>query len=269
MVVISFSKYEGCGNDFIMIDNRNSSFNSTGCIQHLCNRQQGIGADGLILLENSRNADFRMRIFNPDGNEAEMCGNGARCLIKFIQELGISQEQYQIETMHKTLTAYPRSGLIRLTMGNPFDVRLNLSLVIENITYVVHHIDTGVPHLILFSPDYKSFPLSTLGAKFRNHPQFSPKGVNFNIATVTPSGEIFIRTYERGVEGETLACGTGCTAAAIAAALLYKLPSPITVHNQVGNLEIAFDVEKGEPVNVTMTGPATKTFSGTVSTLGF
>ena len=268
MALIPFSKYEGCGNDFIMIDNRNPSFlTQKEDIIHFCHRQLGIGADGLILLEGSRHADFRMRIFNSDGIEAEMCGNGARCLIKFIQELGILQEQYQIETMHKTLTASSQGDLISMTMGKPANIQLGISLELEDKelkTYTVHYIDTGVPHLILFTPDYESFPLSTLGAKFGNHPRFSPIGTNFNVATVTPDGEIFNRTFERGVEAETLACGTGCTAVALVAALLHKLPSPVRVHNRVGYLEIAFDIEKDKPVNVTMTGPAAKTFSGII-----
>ncbi len=267
MLLRPFSKYEGCGNDFILMDNRQPSYLNLKKekIVQLCHRQLGIGADGLILLEDSVTADFRMRIFNADGGETEMCGNGIRCLIKFIVELGLSLTSYQIETMHRTLSCTLKEDSIAIAMGNPIDIQLGLQLTIDKTEFTVHHINTGVPHLVLFVTDAKNFPLSDLGPKFRHHPHF-PKGVNFNVATVLPEGDcIFNRTFERGVENETLACGTGCTAVALVSTLLKMTNPPVKVKTHADILEITFDIENSKPVNVTMTGPATKTFSGYVN----
>jgi diaminopimelate epimerase len=233
-------------------------------IPQLCHRQHGIGADGLILVEESSQADFRMRIFNADGTEAEMCGNGVRCCVKFIQELGIVSQQYCIETMHRLLTAKPIGELVAVGMGDPVDMQWHIPINVGATTYIVHHMDTGVPHLILFDSETDKFPLGQLGGHFRYHEAFMPKGANFNVASITAQGEIINRTYERGVEAETLACGTGCTAVALAAHQVHGLPSPIKVHTRAGELSISFDIEKDHAINVTMTGPADKIFAGTV-----
>lgn len=263
MALIPFSKYEGCGNDFIFIDNRQCPLHfGKENITHLCHRQLGIGADGVILLEESVRADFCMRIFNADGGEAEMCGNGARCCIKYLQELGIDQSIYYLEIMGKILMGWQQNNLITINMGSVTDIRWNIPLVVEGQSYTVHHLDTGVPHIVLFCDDHEIFPLSALGPQFRHHPHFSPKGANFNVAKISSQGEIFIRTFERGVEAETLACGTGCTAAAIAAAIQHQVCSPIKVHTLAGHIIIEFEIKNHQLLNITMTGPAAKTFSG-------
>lgn len=262
---IEFSKYSGCGNDFILIDNRSNFFpaNQPACIQELCTRRTGIGADGVILLENSLHSDFRMRIFNADGSEAEMCGNGLRCLMKFIQEQGFTSAHCVVETFLRPLKVRAVDAFVTVEMGEPFDFRWDIPLSIDGSFYKVHHINTGVPHLIYFTDALEAFPLDKLGPKFRHHPFFAPQGANFNVVQVLPEGELQVRTFERGVEGETLACGTGCVAAALAANHLFNLPTPIKVSPRSKEpLLIHFTVKEGTVQNLTMTGPAIKTFSG-------
>jgi len=262
---LPFSKYQGCGNDFILIDNRSLFFpvNNLQFIQHLCQRDKGIGADGVVLLENDSEADFRMRIFNADGNEAEMCGNGIRCLMKFIQELGFKQNKYKIATLLRPLTVEIDGDLVSVEMGVPLEMKWDIPLNIDGIPYIVHYINTGVPHVILFVQYLQNINLNQLGPKFRHHPLFGPKGANFNIAHVLPTGEIWNRTYERGVETETRACGTGCTAVAIAANKIKNLQPPIKVRTlSLDVLEINFKLVDGLPCDTVMKGPATKVFQG-------
>lgn len=265
MISFEFSKYSGCGNDFILIDNRSAFFNTQNAplIQRLCARRTGIGADGVIFLENSRQYDFKMRIFNADGYEAEMCGNGIRCLMKFIQDCGIRKSTCTIETFLRPLQVSLAGELVSVEMGSPFDFRWDLDVEIEGQVYRVHHINTGVPHLIHFCEDIDQFELASMGPKFRHHHQFAPQGANMNVVQLMPNGELHNRTFERGVEQETLACGTGCTAAAIAAHKIFGLPSPITVHTlSEESLKITFAEENGAVVGLTQTGPAIKIFQG-------
>lgn len=268
---ISFSKYAGCGNDFIIFDNRTLFFpsNHDQLIKNLCDRSKGIGADGVILLENSLSADFKMRIFNADGSEAEMCGNGIRCLLKYIRELGFTHQSYTIETMKSNRIVEFCYQDVRVEMGSPTDLIWNIPLPIENKTLVVHHLNTGVPHTILFVKDITLIPLDHLGPQIRYHPFFLPKGTNVNVASLSGSSEIHLRTYERGVEGETLACGTGATATALAAAKLYGLESPISVQTRSGeSILISFYLQNEQFHSVKMSGNAIFQFRGKID-LGF
>jgi diaminopimelate epimerase len=233
-ILSSFTKYSGCGNDFILIDNREKIFpseNST-LICRLCHRSFGIGADGVILLENSPLADFRMRIFNADSSEAEMCGNGVRCLLKFIQKLGFQKKSYLIEAMHQNVIASFSGDLVSVTMPRPKNEQWWLTLRVDSQPMMLHSIDTGVPHVVIFVDDIKANSLMAIAPKIRFHPYFAPKGTNVNFAATLPSGEIAVRTYERGVEQETLACGTGAVAVALAAVKIYGHTSPIKIHTQ-------------------------------------
>lgn len=260
-----FSKYSGCGNDFILIDNRNGIFDPhPNLIQTLCARRTGIGADGIILLENSLHSDFRMRIYNSDGYEAEMCGNGIRCLMKFIQECGIHKNNCTIETFLRPLEVSLEKDLVSVQMGAPFDYRWNVHLAIDGNSYLVHHINTGVPHIVLFTDDFENFNLPQLGPKFRFHESFAPQGANMNIAQLSKEGFLLNRTFERGVEQETLACGTGCVAAALAANRILGLPSPIRVKTRSEEiLEISFKMDNESQLsNLVMKGPANRIFSG-------
>lgn len=261
-----FAKYVGCGNDFIFFDNRTKLFPSHNkpLIQRLCHRQAGIGADGIILLDTSSKADFSMRIFNADGSEAEMCGNGIRCLMRYLQHLNQNASQYKIETLQRLLTIAHNGPDIRVEMGKPSQIKWNIPLQIKDQHYQVHHLDTGVPHIVLFVKNIIDFDLSHIGPIIRHHSLFSPKGTNVNIVQVE-SDHLKIRTYERGVEAETLACGTGATAAALAAAHQYKLKSPIIVQTALQDeLTIGFQLKDEQFSAVTMSGPAHRTYQGTV-----
>jgi diaminopimelate epimerase len=270
---IPFSKYNGCGNDFILIDNRESLFpeQNREFIRHLCHRGQGVGANGVILLQNSLHADLSMRIFNSDGTEAEMCGNGVRCLVKFAEELGIKKQRYSIETMHSRHVATVLNDKIAVTMAPSTDFQWHIPITINATIYNIHHLNTGVPHLVWFyeSADdsdewelLKKVDLAFLGPRLRNHPLFKPQGANVNVAFIAFNGEIYNRTFERGVESETLSCGTGCTAVALAAAKIKGISSPITVHSHGGTLEVSFSWKGGALTDVELIGTASYEFSG-------
>ncbi len=266
-MLFPFSKYEGCGNDFVLFDNRSKVFPEPHQeeVRRLCHRQQGIGADGVVLLEESDQADFRMRIFNADGSEAEMCGNGIRCLMKFIHELGIGSVSCAIETMYRRLSVEVNKEGVCVEMGGPTGVRWNVPLTIESTPFTLHLLNTGVPHAVLFVDDIEAFDLAYWGPRVRNHSSFHPQGTNFNVATLLVDGEMALRTYERGVEGETLACGTGATAAALAAAYLANQPSPIAVKTRSNEiLTIAFSLQGKKFTEVSMTGPANLIYRGEV-----
>jgi diaminopimelate epimerase len=263
MTTFSFSKYSGCGNDFILIDNRSKTFPlDTLIVQKLCERNEGIGADGIILIENSNVADYRVRIFNSDGSEAEMCGNGMRCYGKFLQELKIPGEKFRIEAKEREVTIDLIDEQVKIGMGKVSQLQLDLKITIDDTPTSVDFIDTGVPHAVQFVKDIQTVDLLSLGPKVRYHPHFQPKGTNYNVAAVVDS-EIWMRTYERGVENETLACGTGATAVALAASRRYGISSPISIHTRSGEiLEIGFVWDGGTPNQVTSRGPAKLIFRG-------
>lgn len=268
MPKLHFSKYTGCGNDFILINNIDLKLSDQDgdLFTEWCDRHFGIGADGVVLLEKSQSADFSMRIWNPDGSEAEMCGNGLRCLIKFIVDQGYPEQSYRIETKFAVHQSYYSQNGITVCMGTPKDILWDMHAVIDNENHIFHYMDTGVPHTVSFVEDSKKCDLAKFGPKVRSHPIFGKRGTNVNIASVDQEkGVITLRTFERGVEGETLACGTGVTAAALAAAYKFKMKSPIKVSVQSQDtLEVAFKEEDNQFHSVTMTGPALHIFDGTI-----
>lgn len=260
-----FSKYVGSGNDFILIDNRDLSFPSSDhlFISKLCHRQFGIGADGLMLLENSKLADFKMRIFNADGFEAEMCGNGIRCFFKFLHECKELNPSYLIETKEAKIQVTEDGELISVAMQDPFDMRWNLNVEIDSKKINLHYLNTGVPHVVVFVDSIQDSYLSELAPALRFHEAFSPKGTNVNFAVITGENTLTIRTYERGVEAETLGCGTGATASAIAAAYTEGLQLPITVKTKSNEeLKIHSVIDESTIKDVTMTGPALFVYRG-------
>lgn len=263
-----FAKYVGCGNDFIFFDHRDPFFPSENktLIQNLCHRQKGIGADGIVLLENSVQADYKMRIFNADGSEAEMCGNGIRCLMRFLEHLGLSNSSYKIEVANRILHLTHQGSHINVNMGEPTDLRWNILIEYKHINYRVHYLNTGVPHVVLFVDHIDEINLAELGPYLRYHKAFAPQGTNVNIAECLPNQILKIRTYERGVEGETLACGTGATAVALAAHYQYQYSSPIRIETRLGEfLTISFQSDENNFSHVLMAGPASRTFQGTIS----
>jgi diaminopimelate epimerase len=271
-MLLNFYKMNGAGNDFIVIDNRDLSIQlDAETIEALCDRHRGIGADGLLAVEPAeKGADFKFRYYNADGGEAEMCGNGARCFGRFTAHLGEeTPDRVTFETIAGTLAAEMIGENVRIAMSEPKDLRLDTGVTIPGLDATLHFVNTGVPHVVAFVPGGESFEeldVFTHGRAIRRHEAFAPAGANANFATVLAPGHIEIRTYERGVEDETLACGTGMVACALIHHLLTGAPSPITVDVAGGDtLEIGFE-KTGERSfsNVTLTGPADFVFEGEV-----
>lgn len=265
--MLSFTKMNGAGNDFVMVDNRSGKFALEGDrIARLCNRHRGVGADGLIAAEapSSASAHLRMRYFNADGGEAEMCGNGARCFARFgARLLGVS-DSLAFETLAGTLTAALHGDQVQLAMSTPHGTALGTHLAVAGEELVVHFLNTGVPHAVVFREDLAATNVRQLGAALRYHTHFAPKGTNANFAAIQPDGSLELRTYERGVEDETLACGTGVVAAALLHHLLQGAPSPVAVKVRGGDtLSVHFERTAETFQTVTLTGPADFVFDGT------
>ncbi len=244
MQKLSFYKMSGSGNDFIMIDNRGARLDvePATLAQRLCRRAISVGADGLILVEPSSKADFRMRIFNADGSEAEMCGNGGRCVARFAEILGIAGPRMAFETLAGVIRAEVSGAQVKLQLSQPRDLSLRQSIDVDGVVQQVHSINTGVPHAILFCSDLEEVAVRELGRQIRFHPAFGPAGTNADFVTVRDPHSLAIRTYERGVEDETLACGTGVVASALVAAALGLVSSPVQVRVRGGEtLTVYFD----------------------------
>lgn len=262
--MVRFFKYSGCGNDFVLIDKRESAVEvSSSTVSLMCDRHRGIGADGVIFLERSQRADYKMRIYNADGSEAEMCGNGLRCLARFIHDSGDHRPHFCIETMERILNARVFDDEVEIEMGAITELLLQQEVVIEGEVFQFSLLNTGVPHLILFVEEINRFDLAQWGPLLRRPSSFAPCGANVNVVQLNGENNILVRTYERGVEAETLACGTGATAAAIASHLLHGVVSPVEVEIKSGEkLKIKFESEAGVPKNISLSGPATSLFDG-------
>jgi len=265
--MLRFTKMNGAGNDFILFDNRTGDIAlDRSQIAKLCDRHRGIGADGILLLENPTNrADFRMRYFNADGGEAEMCGNGARCFARFANKVGGQKTKLSFETPVGVISAELKGDLVTLRMTEPTDLRLNviLPMVAENKT--VHFINTGVPHVVIPVGKTEDADVRREGAAIRRHKMFSPNGTNVDFIEKRGPNKIAIRTYERGVEDETLACGTGIVAGALIFAATENCEGPVTVLARGGDeLQVSFEKVEESFRNVTLTGPAEFVFEGTV-----
>jgi diaminopimelate epimerase len=258
----------GAGNDFVVIDNRERRIHlSSSEIARLCHRQRGVGADGLILLERcgSGRAEWAWDFYNCDGSPAEMCGNGARCFARFVQRLTGARDGLTFETRAGVITARFCGDQVTVTLTPPKDLRLDEPIRLSDGTRLIHSLDTGVPHAVVFVADAERVMVDRLGAEIRRHPRYAPRGTNVNFVQVLGPSHIRVRTYERGVEGETLACGTGLTAAALVSARLHRFSSPVKVRVQGGDtLEVSFCEEQGEFTDVRLTGPAEFVFSGRI-----
>jgi diaminopimelate epimerase len=266
-IMLRFTKMNGAGNDFILIDNRAREIDlDRSQIAHLCNRHRGIGADGVLLLELPANrADFRMRYFNADGGEAEMCGNGARCFARFANRVSGANGQISFETQAGVISAELASSLVKLRMTEPTDLRLSVKLPVANENKTVHFINSGVPHVVIPVAEIENVDVRLDGAAIRHHKMFSPNGANVNFIEKREPNKIAIRTYERGVENETLACGTGIVASALIFAATENTSGPIHVVARGGDeLQVGFEGVEGGFRNVTLTGPAEFVFEGTI-----
>ncbi|TAE89422.1 MAG: diaminopimelate epimerase [Verrucomicrobia bacterium] len=259
----------GAGNDFVVIDNRDLALSLTkDQIALLCDRHRGIGADGLLAVEPAeKGADFKFRYYNADGGEAEMCGNGARCFGRFTAALMDElPERVRFETIAGTLSAELVEENIRIAMSEPKDLQFDTGVSIPGLDAVLRFINTGVPHAVAFVENLPDTEVVEHGAAIRFHEAFAPAGTNANFAQVIAPGHIAIRTYERGVEEETLACGTGMVACALMHHLLTGAPSPIQVDVKGGDrLEIGFEkIDDKTFTKVTLTGPADFVFEGKI-----
>jgi diaminopimelate epimerase len=255
---IHFYKYQGAGNDFVIIDNRQSPIQlSTAQIAFLCDRRFGIGADGLMLLQSLPVADFEMVYYNADGNESTMCGNGGRCIAAFANHLGMVANEMHfkaIDGMHAA-TILP-DGMVSLHMQDVTSIQFEKEHTILN---------TGSPHYVKEVPDVATVAVFNEGRAIRNQDEFQPKGINVNFVSTNENG-LVIRTYERGVEDETLACGTGVTAAAIASVKQTTGAFNIQVKAMGGNLSVSFEKKTTDTAeNIILTGAATKVFEGNIT----
>lgn len=265
-MTVNFQKMNGAGNDFILIDNRSGRLSlSADTIVRLCDRHRGIGADGLILLVPcvSGRADWAWRFYNSDGSTGEMCGNGARCFARFVQRLAGAKSDLTFETEAGVISARLSADLVTVNLTSPKGLQLNSVIPLSVGPTEVHSINTGVPHAVLFVPDADKAMIQPLGPEVRRHSHFGPRGTNVNFVQVIGPGSIRVRTFERGVEGETLACGTGVTASALIASRVHGFNSPVQVRVQGGDtLEVSFRETNGEFQEVNLTGPADFVFAG-------
>src|SRR5437762_2167870 len=264
-IMLRFTKMNGAGNDFILIDNRAGDVHlDRSQIAHLCDRHRGIGADGILLLEKAANhADFRMRYFNADGGEAEMCGNGARCFARFANKVAKPQKKISFETPAGVISAELVGDAVTLRMTEPTDLRLDIELTGANEDKAVHFINSGVPHVVIPVPRIDDVDVRRRGSAIRYHKMFSPKGANVNFIEKRGPNKIAVRTYERGVEDETLACGTGIVAGALIFAATANANGPISVIARGGDeLQVGFEKIANQFRDVTLTGPAEFVFEG-------
>ncbi len=267
MEEIRFTKSVATGNDFIIIDNRSASVKSSlpDLARKICERKWSIGADGLLVIEWSKKADFKMRIFNPDGSEAEMCGNGSRCIALYAKTNRIAKQEMAIETLAGILNASVRDEFVKIRLPDPKDIKWNLCVTIDKCPYKLNFVNTGVPHTIYFVDDLEKIDVKDIGYHIRHHKDFSPSGTNANFVKIIDKKNVKIRTYERGVEDETLACGTGAVASAIISAESEKMSSPVTVETHSGEkLKVYFELVEGNFTNVYLEGRAKLIYEGVI-----
>ena len=258
---IQFHKYQGTGNDFIILDNRDKRYNGINeeQVKQLCDRHYGIGADGLMMLQLKEGFDFEMVYFNSDGKPSSMCGNGGRCLVKFANEIGIEKTRYKFFAVDGDHEAEIDENIISLKMKDVKQIRQYHGDFI---------IDTGSPHYVKMIQGVKQMDVFRKGKEIRNSNNFAKDGINVNFVESLSEDEIFVRTYERGVEDETLSCGTGITAAAIVCYHNENGFNEVTVHTKGGRLTVEFDRRDDDHYeNIWLCGPAEEVFEGTTEVI--
>ncbi len=280
---MKFFKYHGAGNDFVLIDNRGGEIpeeRKPDLASQLCNRRFGIGGDGLILVESSSKADVKMRIFNPDGSEPQMCGNGIRCITKHIYDSGTKKDEISIETLagikDVRVSREGETTYVRVNMGKPLFERKDIPatgegrlleerLEVNGEEVEIYAVNTGVPHVVIFVEDIKKADVINIGRAVRNNALF-PQGTNVNFLEIAGDNLFKIRTYERGVEGETLACGTGITASGVIGTVAGEvdLKEPIKIVARGGTVYIEVEMKDTEIETAFMNGPAELVFAGEI-----
>lgn len=269
---IPFWKMHGAANDFILVDDRKGAFpvDDGAWIRAITSRRTGVGAEGVLLIQPSTAGDFRMRFFNPDGGEVDMCGNGARCIARLAHEIGAAPAAMRIETPAGIVRAEARGNdQVQLIMTEPHSWRLHQSIELFGQPFTYHFVNTGVPHVVIEVSDLPGVDVQKLGAAIRYHEAFAPKGTNANFIQRDDRGRLYVRTYERGVEGETLACGTGMVACGLVAGKLGRVQSPVTVIPASGDeLRVGYRDTADGATDVTLLGPAVHVFQGTLGYAG-
>ncbi|WP_460913791.1 diaminopimelate epimerase [Spirosoma areae] len=256
---MDFHKYQGTGNDFVLIDDRAGTFPATSqaFIERLCHRRFGIGADGLILLQNDAESDFRMVYFNADGAEGSMCGNGGRCIVRFAHDLGLFESETRFQAVDGEHVAVVCEEDIFLKMSNVAGIEDRAGLTF---------LTTGSPHVVQFTDDLESLEVVRAGRAIRYSEPFQPSGTNVNFAQVIDDNTVFVRTYERGVEDETYSCGTGVTAVALVAHQQLGMLDPVFIQTIGGNLRVSFNALPTAGFdNIYLIGPAKRVFAGTIT----
>lgn len=265
MSTVPFYKMEASANDFVVIDNRRKVIRDTKKFaRFVCARHTGIGSDGVLLIEPSRKANFKMRIVNADGSEAQMCGNGSRCVALYARKVLKFPSKFSIETLAGVIDAEWKGEVIKVRLVEPKDFRPLSDLEAGGRKISFYFINTSVPHAVIFVDHLKDYPVSDWGEKIRFHERFKPAGTNVNFVQVTGEKSLFVRTYERGV-GETQACGTGATASAIVSVVSGRAKAPVRVRTRGGEiLKVDFQRQGSRVKNVCLEGKARFVFEGKI-----
>jgi diaminopimelate epimerase len=272
MSKIPFYKMSGGGNDFILIDNRSGLVKEDAgrFAARVCRRKFSVGADGLILIESSDKVDFRWRFHNSDGSEAEMCGNGGRCAARFAYILGIAKENLSFETKAGIIKAEVRGERVKLALPEPMDLRRNIEIPVDERIRILSFVNTSVPHAVKIVPNVDNFDVVGIGRKIRYHKEFQPAGTNVDFVQIIDEHNILMRTYERGVEDETLACGTGAVASAIIVSLSGKVKPPVAVKTRGGEiLNIYFKIDHTGFKDVYLEGDTSVVYNGEIWEEGY
>jgi diaminopimelate epimerase len=267
-VSIPFTKMSGSGNDFVIIDNRDPIIKQDqkrDFVSKVCSLKSSVGADGVIFVENSDKADFAWDFYNSDGSSAEMCGNGGRCVARYAVDKGIASENHSFETIAGIITAEVNGAMVKVKLTQPFDLKQGLSVELNGAELNVGSLNTGVPHAIVFSENVDEENVKEIGNGIRHHEVFAPAGTNVNLVEKKDGNALKIRTYERGVEDETLACGTGAVASSIIASCEGMVTSPVEVETRGGEiLKVYFEDSNGSGYSAWLEGLTKTTFEGTI-----
>jgi diaminopimelate epimerase len=265
-VGILFTKMSGSGNDFVIIDNREPVLDpetKRDFVKKVCQLKNSVGADGVIFIENSDKAAYKWDFYNSDGSSAEMCGNGGRCVARYAFEKGIAPQTHSFETVAGIIEAEVNGPVVKVKLTHPENLQNDLEVAFDGQQYQVDSLNTGVPHAIVFSEDVDSEDINAIGSGIRYHSVFAPAGTNVDLVEKKNGNALKVRTYERGVEGETLACGTGVVASAIIASHKFKIESPVDVETRGGEiLKVHIEPTNGSLPVVYLEGLTRITFEG-------
>ena len=264
--MIEFYKMSGSGNDFIIIDNRDLSLDITDLsdfARRICQRKVSVGADGLLVIEPSDTADFKWRFFNSDGSMAEMCGNAARCVARFAYMKGIAGNHMCWETIAGVISAEVNDDIVKAKLTEPSALEAGIQIQTDEQTFIVDSLNTGVPHAVVFVDDLDHYDVCHNGRLIRYHQHFAPRGTNADFAAIIDRHKILVRTYERGVEDETLACGTGCVASVLAAASHNLVETPVDVVVKSGEtLRVYFENKEDQFSEIYLEGRVKMVYHG-------